>query len=196
MASGLEQFAERIEDDRLEPRHAGGIRLHGENRPEPVDDEAGQPVGFGMDEAIKGLIEQPLAQFESAPDPAGEKAAADRPGGVAVEDARSEQGMRVEHRDAERAGVGAPQGDETAGCERFGRGVHGHFVRVDPRVAGFGAPVPSGEQRDRWSSCRIVRGGLVRRYCIGAHPTYVVAATAGGHREARRCALPLRAAVE
>ena len=52
---GAQQFAERLEDDRLEPRHAGGIRLHDENRPEPVDDEARQPVGLGMDEPVIGL---------------------------------------------------------------------------------------------------------------------------------------------
>ena len=125
---GAQQLTKRVEDERLEPCHAGGIRLHDEKRPEPVDDEAGQPVGFGMDEAVKGLREQTLAQFEGAPDPAGEKAAADRPGGVAVEEARGEQGVRVEHRDAERAALGAPQGDETARCERLGRSVHDDFV--------------------------------------------------------------------
>jgi hypothetical protein len=93
--------------------------------------------------------------------------------------------VRVEHRDAERAAVGAPQGDETAGCERLGRCVHGNFVRIDPRVAGFGAPVPSNEQRDGRPGCRIVRGSLVRRYCIGAHPPYVVSAIAAGHHAAQ-----------
>ena len=39
-------------------------------------------------------------------------------------------------------------------------------------------------------------GSLVRGYCIGAHPPYVVAATAGGHRGAQRCALRSRTAVE
>jgi len=58
---GAQQFAERVEDDRIEPRHSGGIRLDDENRPEPVDDEAGQTVGFGMHKTVIGLIEQPLA---------------------------------------------------------------------------------------------------------------------------------------
>src|SRR5205823_2793501 len=83
--------------------------LAGENRPEAIDNEAGQPVGFGMHEAIKGLIEQTLAHFESPPDAPDEKAPADRPGGVAVEEARGEQRVRVEDRDAERAGVGTLQ---------------------------------------------------------------------------------------
>ncbi len=81
-----------------------------------------------MDEAVKGFIEQTLAQFEGPPEPPDEKAAADRPSRVAVEQARGEQGVGVEHRDAERAGVGAPQRDETAGCERLARSVHDYFV--------------------------------------------------------------------
>ena len=56
-----------------------------------------------MDKTVKGLVEQTFAQFERAPDAAGEKSPADRPGRVAVEETRGEQSMRVEHRDAERA---------------------------------------------------------------------------------------------
>ena len=149
-----------------------------------------------MDEAIIGHIEEPLAQFEGTPDAAGEKAPADRPSCVAIEKPRGEQGMRVEHRKPERAVVGALQRDETAGCERLGCGIHLHFVRVNPWMPAFGAPVSAGEQRDPRAGCRIVRCGLQRGYCIGAHPPYVVSATAGGHRGARRCTLPFRGAVE
>jgi len=68
--------------------------------------------------------------------------------------------MRVEHRDAERARVGAPQGDQRAGCERLGFGAHLDLVREDPRMAAFGAPMTPGQQHDRGTACRIIRGEL------------------------------------
>ncbi len=163
------QVAERIEDHRFEPGHTGGIQLDHQDRPEPVDDEAGQPVGFGMSEPIIRRREQPLAQLERALEPTGKKATADRSGRVAVEKPRREQGMRVEHRDPERTVVGPPQGHQGAGDQRFGHGIHPHLVRINPRIAAFGAPVPTRQQRDRGAGCRIVGGGFARRRCIRVH---------------------------
>jgi len=159
--------------------------------PNRSNDEAGQPVGFGMDEAIIRRIEQLLAQPQSAFEPAGKKAPADRPGGVAIEQTRSEQGMRVEHCGAEHARVGAPQGDQRAGCERLGLGIHLDLVREDPEVAAFGAPMTPGQQRDGGTACRIIRGELTGRCCIGAHPAYVVLPGATGQRPAPMICLAL-----
>ncbi len=70
----------------------GGVRLHHENCPETVDDETGQPVGLGMDEAIIGLVEQPLAQPQRAFEPARQ------------ESAGRSAGRRRDREDAPRAG--------------------------------------------------------------------------------------------
>ena len=146
---GRQQRGERIEDERLEPSHAGGIRLHDEHRPEAVDDQARQPVGLGMDEAIIGRLEEPLAQPERALEPAREKAPADRPAGVAIQEARREQAVRVEHRHPERRCSSARRKvTSVPGAQRLRRRVHPHLVRIDPRVAAFGAPVPPGSKRD------------------------------------------------
>src|SRR4029077_2432532 len=100
-----------------------------------------QSVGLGMDEAIIGCLEDPLAQSQRALDPAGEKPPADRASAVAVEEARGKEAMRVEHPDPERAATGPAQSDQGTGGKRLCRNVDPHFVRIDPGVAALGAPM-------------------------------------------------------
>jgi hypothetical protein len=47
-------------------RHAGGIHLDHQGRPEAVDDGAGQAVCLGMAEPVKRPIEQPFADLQGA----------------------------------------------------------------------------------------------------------------------------------
>ena len=58
--------------------------MHDEDAGEAVDDEAGQPIGFGMNKPIIGQFEESVAQPQRALEPTRKKAPADRPAGVAI----------------------------------------------------------------------------------------------------------------
>ena len=110
-----EHLLQCVEHERHQPVDAGGIGLHDEHRAEPVDDEAREPVRLGMDKPVIGRAVDPLAQTQSSFEMPHKKPLSDRPRGVAVEEPRRQERMRVEHRNAERALVAAPQCDERAG---------------------------------------------------------------------------------
>ena len=116
-----------------------------------------------MDEPVIGRIVKPLAQLERALEPACEKAPADLAGGIAIKHAGGDQGVRVEHRDAERAPIRPAQGDEGAGRQRLRRRIHHDFVRVDPRVAALGAAMEAGQQGDLRPARRVVGLAGARR---------------------------------
>ncbi len=177
IARGLQDGGERVEHDRFEPRHPGGVRLNDDDIADAIDDQTGQPVGLGMNEAVIGLVEQLPAQPQCPLDPAREKAPADCPAGVAVEQARGEQAVRVEHRHTERAAVGAAQCNERAGSERPRRLVHPHFVRIDPGMAGLGAPVPRRKQSDGRPGRRIVGNRLTGLDRIDFHRALLLPAS-------------------
>ncbi len=153
----LQQRGERLAYQRLQRRDAGGVGLHDEDRPEPVDDETRQSIRLGMNEAVIGPVEEPLAQGERALQPGGDKAPVDRPPGVAVEEAGRHEAVRVEHGHTERALVGAAQRDKRAGRQRLGGGVNPQFVRKDPGMPGLGAAMAFRRQHDRRPGFGIVR---------------------------------------
>ena len=148
---------QRVDDDRQQAVHPGGVGLDDEDRAEPVDDEPGEPIRLGMDEAVIGRIVEPLAQLERAFEPAREKPLADFPGRVAVEHAGRNEGVRIEHRDTERAPSSRPaQGDEGPGRQRLRRRVHRDLVRVDPRMTGLAAAMGARQQGDLRPARRVV----------------------------------------
>ena len=77
--------------------------------------------------------------------------------------------MGIEHRDAERRAVGTPQGDERARGEKTRRRVHLHFIRIYPRVPGFGAFGTRRHQHDIRPGRRIIGYRLEYRECVGVH---------------------------
>ncbi len=116
-----------------------------------------------MDEPVIGLVVKPLTQPQRAFEVAHEKAPADRPGGVSVEQARGEQRVRVEHRDAEGAlnlprarHGGAVQRDERPRRERLRRRIHRHLVGEDPRMAALGPATHAGGEAHHRPVRRIV----------------------------------------
>ena len=62
--------------------HADGIHLHDHGIAETVDDHAGQAVGLGMDEAIVGNANQPVAQRHGIGELAAEEQRVDRGLGI------------------------------------------------------------------------------------------------------------------
>ena len=85
IALGLRRSDERLDYNRLEPSHAGGVQFGHKDVLEAVDDEAGKPVRLGMHQAIKRLREELAAEPQGSFQPAGDKALVDRPPGVTVE---------------------------------------------------------------------------------------------------------------
>ncbi len=156
---GTQEVGQRRDQRLLEPFDPGGVFLHDQHVAEAVDDEPRQPVRLGMDEAVIGRVVQPLAQPQCPLEPPHQEPPPDRPRPVAVEEPRGEKRVRVEHRDAERPLVGAPQGHQRAGRQRLRRGVHRDFVGIDPRVAAFGAAVAAGLQRHGRPRRRVVGAG-------------------------------------
>ena len=51
------------------------IELHHQRVAEPIDDQPRQAVGLGVDQAVAGPVEQPLAQLQGAGDAPGDEAA-------------------------------------------------------------------------------------------------------------------------
>ncbi len=102
IAAGDSRLAQRLDDERRQPVHAGGVRLHDQDPAKPVDDEPRQAVCLGMDEPVIGRIVKPLAQPECALEPAREKALVDRPAASRSSRRAGDQRVRVEHRDPER----------------------------------------------------------------------------------------------
>ena len=150
---------QRIENQRFQPVHAGRVRLHHQHLAETVDHKPGEAVGLGMDQPVIGPVIKPLAQPQRPLQPAHEKPAADRPGGVAVEDARGEQRVRIEHRDPERVLIRAAQGHQRPRRQRLRRGVHRHLVGENPGMAGFGAAMAAGGEPHLRPAGRIVDFG-------------------------------------
>ena len=157
---GIQHLVQRVKHERHQPINAGGIRLHGQHPAEPVDDQTGQSIRLGMHQPVIRCPVQPLAQPQRAFEMAQEEPLADRARRVAIEKARGEQGVRVEHRHAERALVAAPQRDERTGRERLGRRIHRDFIRKNPGMAGFGAAMPPRKQGHDRPPRRIVGLGL------------------------------------
>ena len=80
IASGDSRALQRLEDERQQPVHAGGVGLHRQDAAEPVDHQPGQAVRLGMHQPVIGRAVQPLAQPQRPFEAAREKAAVDRRG--------------------------------------------------------------------------------------------------------------------
>jgi len=125
---GRQERIERLEDQRLTSGDTGGIELHDEDAGKAVDDETGQPVGFSVNQAIIGQLEEPVAQPQRTLEPTREEAAADSPVGVAIQEPGSDEAVGVEHRHPEGVVIQTPHGDKCAGWQRLRRHVHPHLV--------------------------------------------------------------------
>ena len=63
---GGQQPAQRLDDQRQQPVHAGGVGLHDQHAAEPVNDQPRQAVRLGMHQPVIGRVVQPLAQPQRA----------------------------------------------------------------------------------------------------------------------------------
>ncbi len=115
---------------------------------EAIDDQAGQAVGFGVDQPVERLGIQPLAQGQGATEPVCEKALVDDGRAVAVEQAEGDQRVRVEAADAERLAVDPMQARKRPRRQSLGLGVHADLVGVGPGMAMDDALVAAGKQVD------------------------------------------------
>ena len=52
---------QRLQNRFAQPLHQRRVELHRQHIAESVDDKAGQPVRLGMDQPVKGCVEQPVA---------------------------------------------------------------------------------------------------------------------------------------
>ena len=112
---GIEEGDQRVADDFLPQVHGEGERLDGKVVAVAVDDQAGQAVGLGPDEAGEGFIDAALlAVLDGLADAAGEEVEVEillAAGKAAGDDLR----MRIVDGGAERAVAEVLEGDDVAG---------------------------------------------------------------------------------
>ena len=129
--------------------HEHGVGLDRHHVVEAVDDQAGQPVGLGMDDAVEGTGEQPLAQFDRTAQPVGDEGVIHHGRRIVRQQPRGDQRVRIEGVDAQRRPAGVQKPHRTAGRDRLGDGVHLDFVGIDPGMPLHDAPLAAGLQMDR-----------------------------------------------
>jgi hypothetical protein len=148
-----------------------------------------------VDEAIEGLVVKPPSQRQRGFEPLGEKAAIHPPGGIAREDARAHQGVRIEGGDAERLAAGGAERDERARRQRLRRPIHRHFVGIDPGMSGRRSLVAARLKRDggpplgivahAGGECSRARGASKVRKAIGLRDKHSLSSCAGSTRASR-----------
>ena len=142
------QRCQRLDDQRRGGLHSRGIRLQRDHIPVAVHDEAGQPVGLGMDQAVMGRVEQAVAQCQRLGQPGTE------PGGVAGgirvgrQAPRGNQRMGVEVPGAMPDAVIAFEAYDDAGGQGPGHRRHRDLVAEGPGVARLHAAIAAGEQTE------------------------------------------------
>ena len=99
-----------------------------------------------MDQPVVGTVEQPFAQPQRARQPALEEGRIDGRVGVAGEQTRRDQGMRVELGERQAAAVGRVQADRRARRQGLGGRVHAQLVGIGPGMAGAQPPVLAGQK--------------------------------------------------
>ena len=162
--AGRDQVAQRRDQQRGQRLHPRGIGLQRQRVAVAVDDQAGQAIGLGMDQAVVGRVVELLPQRQRGAEPALRPVQVEHRAGVAVQPPGGDQAVRVEAPGAVVPAVVALQPHRAAGRQGAGRRGHGDLVREGPGVAGLHPLVVARQQAEQRVGC----GGLGHAAAIGA----------------------------
>ena len=130
-----DDLVERFEDCGLHRLHADRADLADDDVTEPVEHQPGQAVGFAVHETVARLRVQPLAQRERDPQPMHEQRLAGSESGIAAEDARADQRVRIDVGVTEEPVITRHDAAQRAGLERRQRrACRVDLVAEDPEV--------------------------------------------------------------
>ena len=123
---------QRIRQVIRHPVRPGSVRLDHRRVAEPVDHQAGQPVGLGMDEAIEGCVIQPFPQLQGARQLRGQPFGVDHGPGVGVHHPAHDLAVGVDRHQSQGLALGILQHRKTARRDRAAAAVQHGFVGEDP----------------------------------------------------------------
>ena len=96
-----QQRGQCLDDQRRQPIHPGGIRLQHRDIVVAVDHQPGQTVRLGVHQAMERRVADTLAQLDRLAQARAQPGQVDLRRGVAVQQPRRDQAVRIEHEGAE-----------------------------------------------------------------------------------------------
>ncbi len=113
----------------------GRVGLDHRGVPEPVDHDAGQAIGLGMDQPVEGLVEQPRPQVQRPGQPRGKPSLIHHRIGVAIQHPGDDPGFHIDGDEPQRPPLGILQHRQRAGRQALGAPVGHQLIGIDPGKA-------------------------------------------------------------
>ena len=109
-----QQSGERLDDQRRQPVHPGGVGLQHRDIVVAVDHQPGQAVGLGVHQAMKRRVAHALTQHDRLVQSLPQPVHVDVRCRIAIQQPRRDQAVRIEHEGAEPRAVVAFEAHQTA----------------------------------------------------------------------------------
>ena len=126
------QGSGQILQHRIRP---GSVGLNHAGIAKAVDHDAGQAISLGMDQAIKGSIEQSLAQGKRAAQAQAQPRAVNGPGRIQIQHPRHDPRPRIDRDERKRHARGILKQRNAAGGKGLAAPVQNKLVIINPRHA-------------------------------------------------------------